>query len=145
MFQVVAYAYDAAIHCPDCAAAYPMEKYPHENVIDLDNDLDQYCDSENNPIHAVLSDSEHDYPVCCDDCHVTFCDDCVKNNPPISGINLIGSLCVWRYPMDVFSIPIERWKLCDLVVNHCFLTIMPTMVISCSNWHQIKSNYFQTP
>lgn len=64
----IAYAYDAAIHCPDCALAR-FGRCQHGSM--ADNCV--YCeitDSEGNSVHPVFSwDERQPEGEGCDDCH----------------------------------------------------------------------------
>ena len=54
--DIVAYSYDAAIHCVECT----MNKF--------NNNPDNAEDSEGNPIHPVFASDEGWENDCCDDC-----------------------------------------------------------------------------
>ena len=53
--RVIAYAYNAALHCLDCAARAGMT-------------VEGACDENGDPVSAVFSDNAADAPGCCDDC-----------------------------------------------------------------------------
>lgn len=54
-WEIMAFAYDAALHCPDCAAKTDM-------------DLEGAVDSEGNVVTPVFADSEDYDGQCCNDC-----------------------------------------------------------------------------
>ena len=62
-FDVIGYAYEADIHCPDCA---------YERFGKLLDESDT-TDSEGNPIHPVFaSDIHFDESECCGDCFASL-------------------------------------------------------------------------
>jgi hypothetical protein len=70
MMHIIAYTYEAGVHCPACtleAAEYPYAwlfnpaPLRDENGILLDA-----ADREGNPIHPVFSTDEHDFTHCGD-------------------------------------------------------------------------------
>lgn len=63
MQTVIGYTYEAAAHCPDCAARYFAANAP-EIVA---------TDREGNPVHAIAStDEPADGGEYCDDCGVSL-------------------------------------------------------------------------
>jgi polyferredoxin len=58
-WDIVAYTYDAGIHCPDCARADGMAK---KGAID----------SEGNDVHPVFASDYTDSDQCCEDCGETL-------------------------------------------------------------------------
>lgn len=56
-WDILGYAYDAAMHCPDCAAAAGMA-------------ADGAVDSEGNPVGAAFASGEDWHDQYCDDCGV---------------------------------------------------------------------------
>ena len=66
--RVIAYTYEADVHCPTCAA----NRFAHSSVSGLE--LDEHgiwyghTDREGNLIHPVFDIDEHDFTHC-GDCH----------------------------------------------------------------------------
>lgn len=54
-YEVIGYAYEADIHCPDCA----RKRFPNPN---------KATDNEGNEVHPVFLGDEFDTPPCCGDC-----------------------------------------------------------------------------
>jgi len=57
MPEVIAYAYDADIHCRECTISNIAENYGIERM-DVATDFDCYEDFEGNPIHAMFDTDE---------------------------------------------------------------------------------------
>ena len=53
--EPIAYAYDAAVHCPECAKRHNMDR-------------DGAKDREGNPVGAIFQWDEIEEGECCDDC-----------------------------------------------------------------------------
>jgi hypothetical protein len=60
-YEVIGYAYEADLHCLDCAA-----NRWGEAVYKLDFTA---IDGEGNPVHPVFLGDEYDTPPVCGDCH----------------------------------------------------------------------------
>jgi hypothetical protein len=67
--KIIAYTYEAGVHCPDCTRA----RFKDQPLDGLSNDdLDQHwlryglTDREGNPIHPVFTTDEHDFTHCGD-------------------------------------------------------------------------------
>lgn len=60
-YEVIGYAYDADLHCPECA----LKRFTQAQ---LDGD-DRATDSENNPIHPIFLSDEFESMPYCGDCH----------------------------------------------------------------------------
>ena len=75
--RIIAYAYDAALHCPECtynAAAVgllqrvaPLSPYTDEHGL-----TDDLVDSESNPVHPVFNTDETYPGECCTDCYTSL-------------------------------------------------------------------------
>ena len=75
--RIIAYTYDANVHCPDCAfEALKFGKigkglpYPPGEDLEPDEHGIPQCaeDSEGNPVHPVFSTDEQLEPLFCGDC-----------------------------------------------------------------------------
>lgn len=83
MTRIIAYTYDADVHCIDCTrkrhSLWALQrKYPgiyvkadgdHLVAVDEHGVADYSCDSEGHAIHPVFTTDEHDF---------TYCGDCCK-------------------------------------------------------------------
>ena len=71
--KIIAYAYDSALHCPECAyndAAVGLLKgvAPLSTWTDEHGLTDDLVDRESNPVHPVFSTDETEDYERCDDC-----------------------------------------------------------------------------
>lgn len=70
--RIIAYTYDADVHCVDCAKKTTFRLDP--DSLTLDNQYDEHglsiysLDSEGNPVHPVFSTYEQLEPLFCGDC-----------------------------------------------------------------------------
>ena len=70
MPRIIAYTYDADVHCPDCAdAAYAagwLVRSGRHGEYDGHGLPMSLIDSEGNPVHPVFSTDEHEFTNCSD-------------------------------------------------------------------------------
>ena len=70
--RIIAYTYDADVHCPACTAARfgttDASFTNNKGRVDEHGIPDSSVDSEGNPVHPVFDISEHDFTNC-GDCH----------------------------------------------------------------------------
>lgn len=71
MTRIIGYAYEAALHCPDCAAAYYADKCDINAAYGSEHDTHgiPLQDDKGNPVNPVFStDEPGDSGDYCDDC-----------------------------------------------------------------------------
>ncbi len=56
MIYIIGYAYEADVHCADCAK------------VRFNGRLDLAVDAEGNPVHPIFSTDEKEHPLHCADC-----------------------------------------------------------------------------
>jgi hypothetical protein len=59
-YSIIAYSWDAALHCPNCTYKYFSVNCPEH--------LETLEDSEGNPINPVFASDDLTELDCCDDC-----------------------------------------------------------------------------
>ena len=68
MPRVIGYAYDAAIHCPNCTRFYDFELCHDKDCIDENKIPIEGIDSEGNKLGVVFSTDENAHREWCNDC-----------------------------------------------------------------------------
>lgn len=72
-WDIMAYAYDAALHCPECTLKhFSTDLHPI-----TESDLDGLLDSEDNEVTPVFVSNADEFSStdCCDDCGLVFVPD----------------------------------------------------------------------
>lgn len=70
--RIIAYTYEADVHCPDCTArAWAAGRLIGNPCQGQDEHTLPYSmvDREGNPTHPVFSTDEQEHPEYCGDCH----------------------------------------------------------------------------